>query len=398
MPLIFFILESIFLIYFERKFYKVLYTPVTMLAIPALFIAILVVIYYKQLGYYPICWSIFNFWSVGLFSFWLGGIILSLFLCPNGLQCIDSNGFIRFIQSRKKTILGTGLLLMFYVDVNIALNITRVNFVLNDEWETIIGTGIFSHISIFFKLISIFSFICISRNNSKWTNLGFISIFLSSIILSLLYTVKSAFLILLLSVILLRMYIYGIKFRIKYIIYLLLLAFLIFYLSYSLIFGYWAPLDFILNHILFYFTSSFASFSSYLRHGYPMGVNLEFLFMPIVNTYNKIVGIPLNEVISELWTQVGPDSYSNVKTFFGTIFIYGGYIGGIFTSFVWGVVVYLSFILFYKGYWFFAANTCLMLIALFFGWFDLYFNTFAYYEYMFYSILLFFTDSIIRLK
>lgn len=194
------------------------------------------------------------------------------------------------------------------------------------------------------------------------------------------------------------MYIYGIKFRIKYIIYLLLLAFLIFYLSYSLIFGYWAPLDFILNHILFYFTSSFASFSSYLRHGYPMGVNLEFLFMPIVNTYNKIVGIPLNEVISELWTQVGPDSYSNVKTFFGTIFIYGGYIGGIFTSFVWGVVVYLSFILFYKGYWFFAANTCLMLIALFFGWFDLYFNTFAYYEYMFYSILLFFTDSIIRLK
>lgn len=101
------------------------------------------------------------------------------------------------------------------------------------------------------------------------------------------------------------------------------------------------------------------------------------------------MGLPMQEVISDLWTQIGADASSNVKTFFGTVFIYGGYLGGIFTSFIWGIVAYFSFIMSVKGYWIFSANTCLIITALFFGWFDLYFNTFAYYEYFFYTVMLF---------
>lgn len=398
MALMLFFLESISLIWFDKKFYGTYYTPTIVLAVPMLMISFLSVFFATNIGFFPIYLPVFYLWGVGLFFFWMGGIIISMFINPTGNEKFPTDKYLEAIKKNKKYILLFGILLAVYVDVYLFINLLKLGFSFNDDWESTIGTGTFAHICLFFKLISIFSFICISKKNRLFANIGYIYIFISALTLSILYTVKSGFLILLLSAILARMYIYHIKFKIKYFIYLLILAIVVFFLSYSLIFGYWAPIDFIINHTIFYFTSSIASFSQYLYCDHTMGLDFQFLFMPFVNLYNKIVELPMNEVISDLWTQIGSDSYSNVKTFFGTIFIYGGYFGGIFTSLIWGIVVYFSFIMSIKGHWIFSANACLLISALFFGWFDLYFNTFAYYEYFFYTIILYIFESCIEAK
>ena len=396
MALILFFIISLSIIYFDKKFYGTYYTPTIALSVPMLFISLLAVIFAQQIGFYPIYLSIFYLWGIGLFFFWLGGIILSMIICRKGNKQFPTKHYLNLLNKNKKKILLIGVVLASYIDIYICINMIKHNFIFDDNWEYVIGTGIFAHISLFFKLISIFSFSCISYKNKRSFNIGYIFIFLSALLLSITYTVKSGILILLLSAILLRMYIYNIKFKLKYFLYLLSLAIIVFFLSYSIVFGYLAPIDFIINHTIFYFTSSIASFSQYLYQGNTMGLDFQFLFMPFFNLYNKIIGLPMQEVISDLWTQIGVDSSSNVKTFFGTIFIYGGYCGGIFTSFIWGLLVYFSFIMSIKGYWIFAANTCLLISALFFGWFDLYFNTFAYYEYFFYSIILFLFETCLK--
>jgi hypothetical protein len=108
------------------------------------------------------------------------------------------------------------------------------------------------------------------------------------------------------------------------------------------------------------------------------------LYQPFFNIYYKISGLPLKNVISESVVKI--DSFhsgSNVKTFFGSIYIYGGRIGGIFTSFIWGGFCYLVLISTIRLRNIISFIIYLYIVsALFLGWFDIYFNTIGYYEIM----------------
>ena len=79
---------------------------------------------------------------------------------------------------------------------------------------------------------------------------------------------------------------------------------------------------------------------------------------------------------------------SNVKTFFGTIFIYGGIWGGIFTVIVYSLVGHLLLVCSLKKNQFALFLYCICLAALTLGWFDLFFNMIAFYEYIIFAILL----------
>lgn len=121
---------------------------------------------------------------------------------------------------------------------------------------------------------------------------------------------------------------------------------------------------------------------------YQIGIAPEVLFMPIINLYNKLMGLPLEKVYSDLWTDVGPGLQSNVKTFFGTIYIYGGLWGGILTIIIYSLVAHVLLIFsLYRNYFFYFAY-CLCLSALALGWFDLFFNMIAFYEYIVFAILI----------
>ncbi len=161
-----------------------------------------------------------------------------------------------------------------------------------------------------------------------------------------------------------------------------------FFISYSLILDMRLHLTFIIHHALFYLTSSFSGLSYYIQHNLPTGISLDMLFMPIVNLYNKLSGQPTQDILSQLWTPVGVGQSSNVKTFFGTIYIYGGIWGGIFTTIIWSFLCHLLFILSRKKNIFFFITYIIFLTSLLFGWFDLYLNTIAFYEFLLCGLIL----------
>jgi hypothetical protein len=79
----------------------------------------------------------------------------------------------------------------------------------------------------------------------------------------------------------------------------------------------------------------------------------------------------------------------NVRTFFGTIYVYGGLVKGILFAAGSGFIIYSL-----KVYTFFARKIIFMVLfsifisALFLGWFDFYFNKLFFYEVTVYAFLL----------
>jgi oligosaccharide repeat unit polymerase len=203
------------------------------------------------------------------------------------------------------------------------------------------------------------------------------------------YNSKTWILIPLIAGIIGRMALLKKKVNLKRIIILFGLGLLIFYVSYSLSFNYFASWKFIRNHFIVYTNSGLLSFSEHLRLNKKIGISLEFLFEPIYNIYYKLTGKEMISIISNLNERIGSQQYSNVKTFFGEIYIYGGIIGGIFTSFVWGWVTYLFLALsvMIKDVFFFLIYF-IIISALFFGWFGIYFNNLTYYEIIIVGIFL----------
>ena len=91
--------------------------------------------------------------------------------------------------------------------------------------------------------------------------------------------------------------------KIFHLLLLVISSLFVFFISYSIVFGYAAPWNFV---------SSIASFSQYSKINAPIDISVETLFMPVVNFYYKLMGIPLEKVYSDLWTAVGPGMESNV--------------------------------------------------------------------------------------
>jgi hypothetical protein len=193
-----------------------------------------------------------------------------------------------------------------------------------------------------------------------------------------------------------RLLIYKAKFTFKKAYFLAGIGIALFFVSYSISFGYWAPFEFVKNHFLLYTNAGLLGFSEYIRLHKDIGVSMKFLFQPIYNIYLKISGQELMNISSNLQILIDKENYSNVKTFFGEIFIYGGFIGGMITSFIWGGITYLFLILnvVFRDTILFIAYL-ILLAGLFFGWFGIYFNSLAYYEVITASLLLFILTTMI---
>lgn len=396
LPISIITLEVFLFSFLDKKMYGTYYTPTIFLGIPYVVILILHLLTADYIGFYGLYTPSIYVWCLGLFIFWITGVLLSILFV--GKTITNKNPFTFPISiSTEKIILFLGVLTAIISDINIYRGYRIFGGMGSEEFEAFLGTGITAHIAILLRFISVFSFVSISFSKEKRKRF-FLHLFviISALLFCMAYTTKSALLITFLSGVLARLMIRNKKIKIKWILPAIILAFLVFFVSYSIVFGYAAPIDFILNHILFYFTSSIAGLSYYVQHDMSVGISMDMLFMPIINLFNKLLNQPVNEVVSQLWTPVGTGQSSNVKTFFGTIYIYGGVWGGILTILIWSFFCHSLLILSRKKNIFFFLVYTIFLASLLFGWFDLYLNTIAFYEFMLYSIIFGFFYSIRR--
>lgn len=273
------------------------------------------------------------------------------------------------------------------VDLGLVYAAIKIAPIGSDEFKDFCGTGLIAHMAVYLRFVILW-FICADNIVLKRNIILKWFVILSTVFYAVAYSTKGSIVLVLLSVIIIRKIILNKSMKIFHLLLLVISSLFVFFISYSIVFGYAAPWNFIFNHTFFYFVSSIASFSQYCKINAPIDISVETLFMPVVNFYYKLMGIPLEKVYSDLWTAVGPGMESNVKTFFGTIFIYGGIWGGIFTVIVYSLVGHLLLVCSLKKNQFALFLYCICLAALTLGWFDLFFNMIAFYEYIIFAILL----------
>lgn len=323
-------------------------------------------------------------WCIGLALYWLVGYILSLCLLRKNIN--NKTPFKQVIYMPQGVLVFSSIIALL-TDLGLVYAAIKIAPIGSDEFKDFCGTGLIAHMAVYLRFVILW-LICannvVSRRNIilKWF------VILSTVFYAVTYSTKGSIVLLLLSVIIMRKIILNKNVKILQLILLAISSLFIFFVSYSIVFGYAAPLNFIFNHTFFYFVSSIASFSQYCKIDAPIEISAEILFMPIVNFYYKLMGMPLEKVYSDLWTAVGPGIESNVKTFFGTIFIYGGVWGGIFTVIVYSLVGHLLLVCSLKRNQFALFSYCICLAALTLGWFDLFFNMIAFYEYIIFAVLL----------
>ncbi len=392
MALIVLILESIIFIYLDFRFYGTRFTPIILLTIPFIGIVLFNLMFGESWGFYPLYLPSLWYWNIGIFVFWLSGNWVSSSLI--GIGADNKNRLIINGTERKDLqillrTLSIFLLTVVYVKL-IKLNAFDV-FLRTDEFRQVLGTGFSAHANVLLRIPIIYFLIVSSFKKKHLVNWGIIILWFAY---NIMYN-KSGVAIPFISGLFGRYILYNKSIKLKSILIIVASGVFLFWAYYTVAFGFSAPFSFVKHHFVFYTYSGLLSFSEYVKQDLEMGVNWKLLYQPIFNIYNALTGKEAESVVSDLWIRID-DMYengSNVKTFFGSIFIYGGWFGGIITSAIWGAGCYLvlSLTILTRNIIFFTIYL-LVLATLFFGWFDVYFNGISYYEILFFWLMVIFIE------
>ncbi|MFV0230408.1 oligosaccharide repeat unit polymerase [Empedobacter falsenii] len=377
----------------DKKIYKSYYTPTFFLSIPFFIIVLLYLIFSDRLGYKTLNYDVLLIWIFGLFFFWISGLFTFIITQnkKNNFQ-YQSIDIARLKAFNKKSVNFTimiSFVILFYCYNGYKIYISSGG----DATEKYLGSGLIAHLSIIYKFLAILSFLVIRFKGDKILFIKNLFIIVVSILLSFLYATKSGILLLLLGFIFSRILYFNIKIKIWHVLLLLCFSYLVFLISYSVSFGFQAPFEFINNHILIYYVSGVASMSAYFSDpSHSIGLDKELLFRPLFNYIYVFSGNPENVKVafSDIWTDIGNDTRINVKTIFGTTYLYGGLLIGILSTFIYSFITYNFFFLALKkniiGIVFYSQ----IISMLIFGWFDIMFNTVMFYESLFLSLILVF--------
>jgi len=379
------LIVSSFILYVDRKIYGTYLTPTIFLIFPFIGILLSNLIFGHLISLEPLTTKSLLIWFVGIIVFWIPSLfVFKYFIGHKKIYVFEGFKELPHLGSNLLRFFAIILLIIMYKNLFYALR--TYNYDINSpEYGSILSSGIAAHSAIWLRIIIIYFLL---KSKFSKDDIGNWIIILLWLIYSILYNSKIWIIIPFMTFSLGKFVILQKKIKTKTLVYVILSGILLFYVSYSVSFGHSAPFRFIFSHFLFYLNSGIVGLSEYMNNNREIGLSFEFLYQPIFNIYYKLSGVEPKSILSDLLTVINGDQASNVKTIFGTIYIYGGVIGGIITVFIGGTLSYSLLILnyFIKNYFLFILYL-LILSGLFLGWFDYLFNTINYYEMAFVSLL-----------
>lgn len=370
----------------DFKLWGTKYTPTLVLGSSFFIIFVVCYVYLKlKLKYFELNSFVLPIWLVGLVSFWMGGLFLKLIfpkikLNALRLQLFKNEFLINKYQLRLLIFLVYPVLLIvaykvYYILIKFGFNIA------DEQFQKYLGTGFIAHAILFLTIVSIFLLIFFQKNFYKLHQIVIIS---GTLIFSILYGVKSWILIPLVAGFIGRLFLSKTTLKFKHILFIIV-PFLVFWVVYQISLGLdFSNNKFIFNHMFGYLLSGPIGLSEHLNQGFPIGEKPEYAFTPIINIFRFIIGEKPLDVISNYSLDIPMDINTNVKTFFGTLFIYGGS-SFIITSFLLGIILYgylltACYSVNTKFSPFIITNYMFMLGLLFMGWFDAYIIHLDFYE------------------
>ena len=265
----------------------------------------------------------------------------------------------------------TALLFKLYQTISYGFNLYGTE----EFTEEFSGKGIWAHLREMIMPILILSLYYIKKKDYLlWL------LILLMLIIQFSYMVKGAIIIAVVSALLMRLYSEKTHMNITLILGVVAGSILVFYIIYMIV-----PLlgndgeanmnlaEFIARHFVHYFTSGTLGWSYDLDQGVPDQNNISYIFAPFVNIYNAITGSELISPVNHFYWNTGI-SYTNVRTFFGTIFIYTNAI-----EFITYTIVVSSFVYMWKFLSLVFNNIYIHTILFYYcgllsmGWFEFYF-------------------------
>ena len=396
--LITFFIEVAVLCYIELKAWKTIYTPLNFLMLPYTIVLLITIAISGNWGFVQFYYPSILLWSVGLLIFAIPSYMLAFVL-----QKIDAplNTSVReVLVPRCVTYISVVIILLFLWRFKSMIGGEAI-IGTSDFGEEFSGRGIWGHLRQLSLPILMMSIYLVDKDK-KWL-WGIIIAFL---FVGFMYNVLGWIIIPCIAGISLRLYTGKTKLRLSLLFYVILGAIAVFFGSYilSLVVGEESGfnnevLSFIVRNFIHYLTSGTLGFSVDMEHGCPDTGDFEMIIAQIVNIGKVITGdkellVPLNS----LYYHTG-FNLTNVRTFFGTLFINTNYLTFIVYVLFLSSAIYilkLATIRFNNIYVF--VIYFFELGLLFMGWFDFYFASLSVIEIPILTLVLLFIEWFIHPK
>jgi hypothetical protein len=373
--------EIIILSIIDKIIYGTWITPFTLIGVPYTLVSITAFFFGPVLGFITLYVESIIIWEIGLFLFFLGGLLVALLLLkPLRSRNRTDRQFLYEKKSDRWALL-LAWMTIFVMAYGLYNSIKSLGWqqIATDEFGELYGYGWVGHFRNFSMGITIFLIGTVNRRHK-------FKIFTILILIALyvMYPVKSWIAIPILAGFIYRFSCGRLNPSFSKLALLLLFGFGFFNLSYLISFGVQdfnsahtiEMLEFIVKHFVSYLFSGVLALSNVVQTGLS---NLEYnprvIFAPFLNLYAIIFSGELINNVSDHFSEISPylNKTSNVHTFFGTILINLG----LFSSIVY--VIFSSFFI----YGIFAAakvtRNCWIQVVwvligsmLSFGWFEFY--------------------------
>lgn len=380
-----FYIEAFVIYNLELKLWRTRYTPTNILLIPyAILLPISITAITLKSGlsfYYP---SILV-WSIGLLIFEIPSLLMSLYNYRIKKTIITSD----YKNIKWKYYLWiNGILCILFLLKLLLLSRSGIPIGSDQFGEMFATYGIWGHLNLLFIAFTISNIVLIGKE-CQYNKLLVIYIVIGSLI-CFLNQVKGWVLIPIIAGIIIRLLENRMEISIKLISIVVLLGSFLFFMSYyvALVLNSDADdsswfIEFFINHFIFYLTSGINGLSEMFIQNLPTHGNLYNAIANLFYPLKIIVGLfsPSEEIVSySKFLYIGYGE-SNVRTFFGDMYISGGITGGSILCLFYSFFSYFFFVfalhddcLFIKAAYGFIAG------ILFMSWFSSYFNLLNTYE------------------
>lgn len=388
-----FLVEVVVLFFCEKKLWGTVITPLNSLMIPYTIVLLITVSLPKSLGFVEFYYPSILIWSVGLVVFFIPSLLLALWSYKMN---IDFDYHVKEPISTKPLVIFSILLLFFFAfRFFFAQRMAQVAIGSKEFASDFSNFGVFGHIMVSLLALEILWIFMYSKGKRIY-----LFILAGIIIITVLNQVKSWMLIPILAGLLMRILTNKTRLKVKIIIPIIIGGFAFFYLSnyLTLVIAGDSELsldltEWISVHFLHYLTSGLMGLSVDAQQGLWETSDPSMIFSPFINFIQLFIGNPLGSPVNPFFLDSGVDG-TNVRTFFGTIFLYLP----MYFSVIY--VLLISFVFYqFRMLNLLTKNICIAMldiwfcILLFMGWFDFYFQTLNSLEVPFWIVLLMFFNN-----
>ena len=398
------LMEVTLLTWVEYRAWKTLYTPLCALMLPYTFVLLVTVCIAGNFGYVAFNYESLWVWIYGLPLFALPSYAFAAIISrkveneKTPTSDISLTSHLSPLTSKFPPVLlfiCAIVVLMLFAKLYTTLSAGLFLFGTDEFADEFSGHGLWAHIRTLLIPLIILMFYQVGKG-CRWL---WIPILLM-LILQFVNMVKGTIVIPIFAALLMRLYTGKTRMGLRLILIMVGLAVILFFLIYMVIpiMGNGSAADmklvqFVAEHIVHYFTSGTMGWSFDIDQNMPDRKDFEYIVAPVVNIVHAIKGEELVSVVNRYYWCTGTDvaTLTNVRTFFGTLFIYSDAWQFItYTLFLstfiyaWKVAtilrpsVYLNIILFYycgllmmgwfEFYFFHLDAIEIPLITLFYGW------------------------------